>query len=67
MARNVAADTLVVIPYSTGNPQGTAYGVDNNQDAFIGFRLYVNPETLVGPALFDVIWDRAILFTKKQL
>ncbi len=26
----------------------------------------VDKETLVGPALFEVIWDRAILFTKKD-
>lgn len=56
----------VVVPYSTGNPCGKAYGVDNNKDAFIAFRIYVDKEALVGPALFDVIWDRAILFTKKS-
>jgi hypothetical protein len=61
-----ANDDGIVVPYSTGNPSGKAYGVDNNKDAFIAFRIYVDKETLVGPALFDVIWDRAILFTKKN-
>ncbi|MCE7791893.1 hypothetical protein K8O68_05595 [Salipaludibacillus sp. CUR1] len=56
----------VPIPYSTGNPDGKAYGVDNYNDAFIGFRLYVDKEALVGPAHLDVIWDRALLFTKKK-
>ncbi len=66
MARKVDEDSLITIPYSTGNPSGKAYGVDNNKEAFIGFRLYIDQEALVGPALFDVIWDRAILFTKKN-
>ncbi len=65
MAREVAEDCLITIPYSTGNPSGKAYGVDNNEDAFIGFRAYVDKEAKVGPALFDFIWDRAILFTKR--
>jgi len=56
----------IIVPYSTGNPNGTAFGVDNYQDASVIFRIYVDKQTLVGPALFDVIWDRAILFTKKN-
>jgi hypothetical protein len=65
MARKVDKDCLITIPYSTGNPDGKAFGVDNNEDAFIGYRLYLDQQTLIGPALFDIIWDRAILFTKK--
>jgi hypothetical protein len=61
-----ADDNGIVVPYSTGNPSGKAYGVDNNKDVFVAFRIYVDKDTLVGPALFDIIWDRAILFTKKQ-
>jgi hypothetical protein len=64
MARKVDEDRVVVIPYSEGNPLGSAYGVDNKEDAYIGFRIYQDKETKVGPALYDVIWDRAILFTK---
>ncbi|CAM3815378.1 hypothetical protein [Mesobacillus thioparans] len=56
----------ITVPYSTGNPDGKAYGVDNNKDVFIGYRLYVDKEALIGPAHMDVIWDRAILFTKKK-
>ena len=43
-----------------------AYGVDNNQDVRIVFRVYLDKIAMVGPYIFDVIWDRAILFTKKK-
>ncbi|MCP8968111.1 hypothetical protein [Ectobacillus ponti] len=67
MARKAAGEGIeILVPYSMGNPNGKAYGVDNNQDASIIFRLYVDPRTLTGPAPFDVIWDRAILFTKNN-
>jgi hypothetical protein len=65
MARKPKEGNEVIIPYSTGNPEGSAYGVDNNEEAYIGFRIYVNQETKVAPALFDIIWGQAILFTKK--
>jgi hypothetical protein len=65
MARKPEEGNEVIIPYSTGNPKGSAFGVDNNEAAFIGFRIYVNQITKVAPALFDIIWERAILFTKK--
>jgi hypothetical protein len=66
MARKPEEGNEVIIPYSTGNPQGSAYGVDNNEEAYVGFRIYVNQETKVAPALFDIIWGQAILFTKKR-
>lgn len=66
MARKIDKDRVVVVPYSEGNPLGSAYGVDNYQDAFIGFRIYQDKETGVGPDLYDIIWDHAILFTKKE-
>ncbi|HEX3078192.1 MAG TPA: hypothetical protein VHQ24_15135 [Lachnospiraceae bacterium] len=66
MARTIDEDNVVTIPYSEGNPLGSAYGVDNNEDAYIGFRIYQDKKTKVGPELYDVIWDRAIIFTKKQ-
>lgn len=64
MARKSDGDNVVIIPYSTGNPQGKAYGVDNNQDIRIVFRVYLDKIAMVGPYVFDIIWDRAILFTK---
>lgn len=67
MARNSSEGNEIIIPYSTGNPQGSAYGVDNNQDAFIVIRSYVNQKTKVASAPFDFIWGHAILFTKKEL
>lgn len=63
MARKADEDNVVIIPYSTGNPQGKAYGVDNNKDVRIVFRVYLDQIAIVGPYVFDVIWDRAILFT----
>ncbi len=66
MARKADEDNVVIIPYSTGNPLGKAYGVDNNQDARIVFRVYLDKIAMVGPYIFDVIWNRAILFTKKK-
>lgn len=66
MARKADDDNTVIIPYSTGNPLGKAYGVDNNKDARIVFRVYMDKTAMVGPYIFDVIWDRAILFTKKK-
>lgn len=66
MSRKSKEGNEVIIPYSTDNPKGSAYGVDNNEDAYVGFRIYTNPETNVAPAIFDTIWSHAILFNKKQ-
>jgi hypothetical protein len=66
MARKTEEGNEVIIPYSTGNSKGSAYGVDNNEDAYVGFRIYANPVTNVAPAIFDTIWSRAILFRKKK-
>jgi len=66
MARNTKEGNEVIIPYSTGNPSGSAFGVDNNEDAYIGFRIYANPKTNVAPAIFDVIWSHAMVFSKKK-
>lgn len=66
MARDSEEGTEVIIPYSTGNPHGSAFGVDNNQNIFIAFRAYVNQTTKVASPLYDIIWSHAILFTKKK-
>ncbi|MDP4089889.1 MAG: hypothetical protein Q8930_11545 [Bacillota bacterium] len=66
MTRKADGDNVVIIPYSTGNPLGKAYGVDNNEDARIVFRVYLDKIAMVGPYVFDIIWDRAILFAKKK-
>lgn len=52
MARKIEEGNEVIIPYSTGNPSGSAYGVDNNEDAYVGFRIYTNPKTNIAPAIF---------------
>ena len=66
MARESKEGNEVIIPYSTGNPQGSAFVVDNNQNVLIGFRAYVNQETKIASPMYDIIWSRAILFTKKK-
>lgn len=35
-----------------------------DDDLFLGFRAYVEPETGVGPNWFEILWDRAIHFKK---
>lgn len=65
MARRADEENVVIIPYSTGNPLGKAYGVDNNKDARIVFRVYLDQIAMVGPYIFDIIWNHAILFKKK--
>jgi len=57
-------EPCVVVPKSTGNPQGFAFGVDNGHDAFLVFRIYARPGTGVAPDSSEVSWDRAILFTR---
>jgi hypothetical protein len=66
MARRAIERNDIIIPYSTGNPKGSAYGVDNNQKVFLVIRMYLNQETKVSSAPFDIIWGHAILFTKKK-
>ncbi|MEG1797296.1 MAG: hypothetical protein RR262_12435 [Clostridium sp.] len=66
MARKADEDNVVIIPYGTGNPLGKAYGVDNNKDARIVFRVYLDKIAMVGPYIFDIIWDHAMLFIKKK-
>jgi hypothetical protein len=45
----------ITIPYSTDNPKGSAYGVDNNQKLFLVVRMYLNRKTKVASAPFDII------------
>ncbi|MCX6555681.1 MAG: hypothetical protein NTZ12_11830 [Candidatus Aminicenantes bacterium] len=66
VARRPATDgePCVVVPKSTDNPEGHAFGVDNGRDAFIAFRCYIEKPTRIGPAHFELIYDRAIHFQK---
>lgn len=47
-----------VIPSGVG-----AHGVEPDEPCFIGFRVYVEPETSVGPAWNEIVYDRAIKIT----
>ncbi|MFH0802250.1 MAG: hypothetical protein V2A78_07680 [bacterium] len=65
MARNASpGENCVVIPKSTGNPDGSAYGVDNNQDVFVAFRAYIELATGIGTSYYEIQYDRAIIFHK---
>lgn len=66
MARRATERNEIVIPYSTGNPKGSAYGVDNNHKLFLVIRMYLNQKTKVASTPFDIIWGHAVLFTKKK-
>ncbi|MDD2581608.1 MAG: hypothetical protein PHR66_06405 [Desulfuromonadaceae bacterium] len=37
-----------------------------DDDLFLGFRAYVEPETGVGPYWFEILWDRAIHFKNPE-
>jgi disulfide oxidoreductase YuzD len=66
LARQSTEGNEVIIPYSTDNPKGFAYGVDNNQKVFLVIRMYINQKTKVASAPFDIIWGHAILFKKRK-
>ena len=40
-----------------------AYGIELGQEAFIGYRMYLEPATKVGPIWSEIIYDRAIHFS----
>jgi hypothetical protein len=67
MARKQSSpgENCVIIPYSTGNPDGKAFGVDNNQDAFVACRAYIEKATGIGPAYSELCADRVIVFHRK--
>lgn len=65
MARTELDAHTAVIPFSTGNPQGKYYGVDNDRPVFVLFRLYLD-ETGIGASYYELINDRVIVFHRKQ-
>ena len=65
MARTKMDDYTKIIEYSTGNEKGKYYGVDNGNTLLLAFRAYVD-ETDVGPSYYEIVYDRAIIFHKKQ-
>lgn len=64
MARSEMDEYTATIPYSTGNEQGRFYGVDNDNPAFVLFRIYMD-ETGVGASYYELVNDRVIVFHKK--
>lgn len=65
MARSKTDEHTAVIPYSTGNPDGRFYGVDNENTLLLAYRAYVEPSTGVGPSYYEIVYDRAMVFHKK--
>ena len=65
MARSEEQPYTACIEYSTGNEKGTYYGADNNTPLFLAFRAYLD-ETGVGSSYYELLYDRAIIFHKKQ-
>ena len=62
VARNAWGDPLCLeVKYGIG-----AAGVNPDQEAFIGFRAYVEPSTKVGPNWFEVLYDRVIKFSSTE-
>lgn len=64
MGRTKTDDHTALIPYSTGNEQGKFYGVDNDNPAFVLFRIYLD-QTGVGANYYELVNDRVIVFHKK--
>ena len=64
MGRTKTDDHTALIPYSTGNEQGRFYGVDNDNPAFVLFRIYLD-KTGVGANYYELVNDRVIVFYKK--
>jgi len=58
------APNTLKVNYSSGNPQGKYFGVDNFVLLKGVFRSYLEKETLVGPAYAELIPDRIIVFHK---
>ena len=65
MARTPLDKHTAVIGYSTGNESGKYYGVDNGNPVLVAFRSYLD-ETGTGASYYEVIYDRTIVFHKKQ-
>lgn len=65
LARTARDAYTAVIPYSTDNPNGKFYGVDNGSQLILAYRAYVEPSTGVGPSYYEIVYDRAIVFRKK--
>lgn len=65
MARTELDEHTKIIEYSTGNEKGQYYGVDNGNPLLMAFRAYVD-ETGVGASYYEIVYDRTIVFHKKN-
>ncbi|MCR5211609.1 MAG: hypothetical protein K6C41_03565 [Lachnospiraceae bacterium] len=65
MARSQMDETTAIIPYSTGNEKGKFYGADNGNPLLVAFRSYLE-DTGTGASYYEVVYDRVIVFHKKQ-
>jgi len=60
VARHALGDpNIVEVPYGV-----KANGIDLDQEGFIGWRAYLEPETKVGPIWHELVFDRGIKFSE---
>jgi hypothetical protein len=60
-ARSANGDPQVTeVPFNQG-----IYGIDLDQPMFLGFRVYLEPETKTGPIATELYYDRVIKFSKQ--
>ncbi|HOJ95304.1 MAG TPA: hypothetical protein PK024_00480 [Methanospirillum sp.] len=56
VAREEDPDMVTLVVPSGVGP----YGIEPDESCFIGFRIYVEPETGVGPSWSEILYDQAI-------
>jgi hypothetical protein len=61
-ARRKLDETTFVVPIDKKN---TYEGINYGDNAFMGFRAYIDPTTKVGPSASEVILDRVIILKPK--
>jgi hypothetical protein len=62
-ARTKMDDQTYVVPEDVNN---NLTGINKSEPVFMGFRAYINKETQVGPASWEILYDRVLLFTRKK-
>jgi hypothetical protein len=52
------------VPVKGGCPLDECPPIELGSELFVAFRAYGEPETGIGPYWYEILWDRAIHFTK---
>ena len=64
VSRFQGAAPCLKVPLPT--PGHALHGILPSEAMYLGFRAYLEPETMVGPAWQEMVFDRAILFARKR-